>query len=80
MYKKNRNKQFSLSDFNQPMGLKINPENKWIKKAEMIPWSRIEDKYAALFESTTGTVTKPLRMASGSPVSSWKCLSYLHFW
>ena len=66
MYKKNRNKQFKLTDFNQPMGLKLNPENKWIKKAEMIPWSRIEDKYATLFESTTGTVAKPLRMALGS--------------
>jgi IS5 family transposase len=66
MYKKNRNKQFSLSDFYQPMGLKLNPENKWIKKAEMIPWDMIEDKYAALFESTTGTVAKPLRMALGS--------------
>lgn len=66
MYKKIRNKQFSLTDFNQPMGLKLNPENKWIKKAEMIPWSRIEDKYATLFESNTGTVAKPLRMALGS--------------
>lgn len=66
MYKKNRNKQFSLTDFNQPMGLKLNPGNKWIKKAEMIPWSKIEDKYATLFKSTTGTVAKPLRMALGS--------------
>lgn len=66
MYKKNRNKQFSLTDFNQPMGLKLDPENKWIKKAEIIPWNRIEDKYATLFESTTGTVAKPLRMALGS--------------
>jgi IS5 family transposase len=66
MYKKNRNKQLTLTDFNQPMGLKLDPENKWIKKAEMIPWDRIEDKYATLFESTTGTVAKPLRMALGS--------------
>ncbi len=66
MYKKNRNKQLTLTDFNQPMGLKLDPENKWIKKAEMIPWNRIEDKYATLFESTTGTVAKPLRMALGS--------------
>ncbi len=66
MYKKNRNKQINLTDFNQPMGLKLDPENKWIKKAEMIPWNRIEDKYATLFESTTGTVAKPLRMALGS--------------
>ena len=48
------------------MGLKLDPENKWIKKAEMIPWNRIEDKYATLFESTTGTVAKPLRMALGA--------------
>lgn len=66
MYKKNRNIQFKLTDFNQPMGLKLNPENKWIRKEEMIPWGRIEDKYATLFESTTGTVAKPLRMAMGS--------------
>lgn len=31
MYKKNQNYQFSLQDFNQPVGLKLDPENKWIK-------------------------------------------------
>ena len=66
MYKKNRNIQFTLTDFNQPMGLKLNAENKWTKKAELIPWDLIEDRYAALFESNTGTVAKPLRMALGS--------------
>ena len=44
MYKKNQNHQFSLGDFNQPMGLKLDPENKWIKKATMIPWDEIEEK------------------------------------
>ena len=38
MYKFDRNHQFSLSDFNQPIGLKMNPENRWVKKAETIPW------------------------------------------
>jgi len=60
IYKKNRNKQFTLTDFNQPMGLRLNQENKWIKKAELIPWNRIEDRYVAFFESNTGTVAKPL--------------------
>ena len=32
----------------------------------MIPWDEIEDKYADLFPSKTGTVAKPLRMALGS--------------
>ena len=37
MYKKNQNSQITLKDFNQPLGLKLNPENKWIKKAARIP-------------------------------------------
>ena len=53
MYKKNRHHQFSLTDFNQPFGLKMNPENRWVKKAAAIPWEAIEDKYAELFPSKT---------------------------
>ena len=45
MYKFDRNHQFSLSDFNQPIGLKMNPENRWVKKAETIPWKEIEETY-----------------------------------
>lgn len=66
MYKKNRFRQFNLSDFNQPIGLKMNPENRWIKKAELIPWAEIEDRYADLFPSRTGMPAKPLRTALGS--------------
>ena len=66
MYKKERHHQFGLSDFNQPIGLKMNPDNRWIKKADLIPWSEIEDKYAELFPSRTGMPAKPLRMALGS--------------
>lgn len=32
MYKFDKNHQFGLADFNQPMGLKRNPENHWVKK------------------------------------------------
>lgn len=66
MYKKDRYHQFSLSDFNQPIGLKMNPENRWVKKADLIPWNEIEDKYADLFPSHTGMPAKPLRIALGS--------------
>ncbi len=66
MYKSNRNRQLSLSDFNQPTGLKMNPENRWIKRAEMIPWAEIEEKYASLFPSRTGMPAKPLQVALGS--------------
>jgi len=66
MYKKDRFHQFGLSDFNQPFGLKMNPDNRWIKKSETIPWEEIEDKYAELFKSSTGMPAKPLRCALGS--------------
>ena len=46
--------------------MKMNPENRWVKKAATIPWDKIEDKYAGLFPSNTGNVAKPLRMALGS--------------
>ena len=34
MYKFERYRQLGLADFNQPVGLKMNPENRW----ETIPW------------------------------------------
>lgn len=66
MYKFDKNHQFHFTDFNQPMGLKMNPENRWIKKAETIPWEAIEEKYSALFPSKKGMPVKPLRTALGS--------------
>ena len=66
MYIKDRFHQFGLADFNQPIGLKMNPENRWIKKAATIPWYAIEDRYAQLFPSRTGMPAKPLRTALGS--------------
>ena len=66
MYKFERYRQLGLADFNQPVGLKMNPENRWVKKAGTIPWDAIEEKYAKLFPGKTGMPAKPLRMALGS--------------
>ena len=66
MYKFKKEKQISFTDFNQPLGLKMNPDNRWVKKAEMIPWETIEAEYAKLFPSRTGMPAKPLRIALGS--------------
>ena len=66
MYKFNRNAQITFRDCNQPLGMKMNANNRWVKKAEMIPWDKIEEKYAELFPSKTGMPAKPLRMARGS--------------
>ena len=66
MYKPVDKSQHSFLDFNQPMGLHMNPGNRWIKMADSIPWDEFEIKYAGLFPSLTGNVAKPLRMALGA--------------
>ena len=65
MYKKEI-KENNLFDFNEAFGVKLDEENRWIKKSKMIPWEKIEKKYAKLFQSDVGNVAKPLRMALGS--------------
>ena len=72
MYKPIDKLQHSFLDFNQPMGLKMNPENRWIKMADLIPWDEFEIKYAELFPSETGNVAKPLRMALGALIIQTK--------
>lgn len=66
MYKFDHEKQFSFTDFNQPQGMQINPNNRWVQKAAMIPWETIEAEYAKLFPSHTGMPAKPLRLALGA--------------
>lgn len=66
MYRFERYRQLGLADFNQPVGLKRNPENRWVKKAETIPWDTIEARYAKLFLSKMGMPAKTLRTALGS--------------
>lgn len=65
MYKY-RSKQISFTDFNTPIGMKLNPNNRWVKKAKMIPWDEIEQRYAKLFTNRKGNVAKPLRLALGA--------------
>ena len=58
--------QISLTDFKQPIGMKMNSENRWVKKAGIIPWAEIEQRYAKLFTNRKGNVAKPLRLALGA--------------
>ena len=58
--------QMSITDFGQPMGMHLNENNRWVKKAAMIPWGEIEKRYAGLFQSNKGNPAKPLRLALGA--------------
>lgn len=41
----------------------MNPDNRWLKMTDGIPWDEFEIKNAGLFPSLTGNAAKPLRMA-----------------
>lgn len=53
-------------DFNQPIGLKMNLENRCIKKAEFIPCIELEKDCAKNFRNKKGNVAKLIRMALGA--------------
>ena len=72
MYKPINKLHHSFLDFNQPMVLHMNSDNRWIKLADRIPWDEFEVKYARLFPSGTGNVAKPFRMALGALIIQTK--------
>ena len=65
MYKYS-NGQISLADFRQPVGMHLKEDNRWVKKAQTIPWLEIEKRYAPLFTNRKGSVAKPLHLALGA--------------
>ena len=65
MYKEQES-QVSVFEFQMPWGGHLNPENRWIKLAEIMPWQEIEEEYASKFNSFKGNVAKPARLAFGT--------------
>ena len=60
------NGQIILADFKQPVGMNLKESNRWVKKAQTIPWPEIEKRCAALFTNRKDNVAKPLRLALGA--------------
>lgn len=65
--------QMVFEEFILPFEGKLNANNRWVKLAKIIPWEQIENDYADLFPSNTGTVAKPLRMALGTLIIKERC-------
>lgn len=67
MYRKKDNQQ-TIDDFILPFDGALAADNRWVIKAELIPWDDIEGDYSDLFPSGTGNVAKPARIAFGALV------------
>lgn len=72
MYRKRDRKQVSIDEFITPFGGKLSLDNRWVKLSQVIPWDRIEDRYAAKF-GKCGNVAIPLRVALGALIIKEKC-------
>src|SRR5690625_3145822 len=56
-----------LEQFYLPFGGKLNPENRWVKLAALIPWDKVEQKYVKAFKSPNkGEKALPIRVALGA--------------
>ena len=71
MYPNKKNQQ-SIEDFILPFGGELNPNNRWVHLAELIPWEELEEEYASNF-SNVGQQAKPFRMALGALIIKEKC-------
>jgi len=63
MYK--NDPRISIAEFNSPFG-KLNPNNRWVQIADMIPWHTYEKRYAKRFCPDNGAPAIKFRMALGT--------------
>jgi hypothetical protein len=68
MYRTEDKQQLAFKDFYLPFGGKLNPTNRWVQLAQLIPWEDLEEEYAAGFaiESGQGAPAIPFRTALGA--------------
>ena len=64
--KKEETKQQEFVDLHLMFGGKLDPGNKWIRLAHIIPQDDYESEYAKLFSEVTGTPAKQFRVALGA--------------
>lgn len=58
--------QLTFENFHLPFGGKLDPENRWVRLADVIPWHVAETMYARNFKSKRGAPALTVRMALGS--------------
>jgi IS5 family transposase len=66
VYKKAELAPASPSDFELPSCGRLSSDNRWVKMAELIPWSEFEVEYAKNFPTEMGAPAKSFRMALGA--------------
>ena len=73
MYQKTE-EQLRFENFHLPFSGHLDPKNRWVVLAQLIPWNTLEAKYVARFCSRRmGAPAKPVRMALGALLIKERC-------
>jgi len=59
-------KEPEFEKFDMVFGGKLNRQNRWVILADLIPWDKVEEKYAQLFVTNNGRPALPVRVAFGA--------------
>ncbi len=69
-------KQLTLDGFETPFQTELDPNNRWVKLSECIPWDELGDGYYAQMPATQGRPAKDARLVIGAVIIKHKlCLS-----
>ena len=66
MYLRNVSRQLEFVDFYMPFSGKLNPENRWVKLAQIVPWELAEQIYSDAFCDDFGAPALSARVALGA--------------
>lgn len=66
MYYKDDSDQLGIDEFFLPFGGKLKKDNRWVKAAEIMPWSYIEEVYLRSMNQEIGRAAFPARIAYGA--------------
>lgn len=65
-------KQTSIEEYKTGLGRKLNPENRWVRLAEIIPWDQFHQIYASTLCEDFGRPAKYSRLILGSLIVKHK--------
>jgi transposase, IS5 family len=66
MFKYTSQKQLSIFDFHTDFESKLNPQNRWVKMAELLDWDKLASVYAQNFSTKMGAGSIDARIVIGA--------------
>ena len=64
--------QLTLTGFEHPLERALNPENRWVKMAKVIPWDELAAIYARDLDSNSGRQSVDIRLVIGALIIKHK--------